>query len=224
MGPIIAKDNAIAGRAYSEPKPVWMGGTKVFEFGNNVKTTMNLIQVGQNKFLFRDGESNDHVPCNDKLEEGNMSNVEIMDHESKSFEELSHVDRGPVEGRVVSTKGVVGMFVKWYIVSGQFFASWLRLIVPLMLQRVLSSLGHEPYALMEASGHSGGIWVLSEIGNGFSFSIIDSFHQATTFRISKGSEAWACSSIYVSPCPAVQELLWAHLALLRNSISIPGRF
>ncbi|KAJ1421151.1 Endonuclease/exonuclease/phosphatase superfamily [Sesbania bispinosa] len=195
MGPIIVKDKAIAGSVYSEPKPVWMGGTKVFEFGNNVKTAMNLIQVGQNKFLFRDGESKDHVPCNDKLEEGNISKVEIINHENKSFDELSHVDRGPVEGRVVSTKGVVESF-------------W-------------SSLRYELYALMEASGHSGGIWVLGEIGSGFSFSIIDSFHQAITFRISKGSEAWSCSAIYASPCPAVRELLWAHLALLRNSISIP---
>lgn len=73
---------------------------------------------------------------------------------------------------------------------------------------------------MEAQVQAGGIWVMST-GNYFSFILLDSFHQAITFKVSRGNCSWICSTVYASPIPSTREALWKHLKTARSSFDPP---
>ena len=60
-------------------------------------------------------------------------------------------------------------------------------------------LGYEICALSEASGHSGGIWVLKSKGCNYDITVIDVYFQAVTICIKKVDCMWFCSTIYGSP-------------------------
>ncbi|KAK7255803.1 hypothetical protein RIF29_29224 [Crotalaria pallida] len=72
-------------------------------------------------------------------------------------------------------------------------------------------LGYVACDIVEARGHSGGIWVLVKENSDFSFAPFNTFHQCITFSISKGSHRWLCSAIYANPSPILHERLWNHL-------------
>lgn len=75
--------------------------------------------------------------------------------------------------------------------------------------------------MVEAIGHSGGLWVLKHNGSNVSTTVIDSHSQAITFRLALGGKSWVCSSIYASPTPTNKPILWQHLSQLCSSISEP---
>lgn len=61
-------------------------------------------------------------------------------------------------------------------------------------------------AIEEASGHSGGIWMLST-DNTVSVELIQSFSQVITLKLKKGSSEWMSSLIYASHVPSSRVLL-----------------
>ena len=83
-----------------------------------------------------------------------------------------------------------------------------------------SSLGYHAIYIVDAVGHSGGIFVLGQV-HGFAACILHSFSQAVTIRISSGSRHWACTAVYASPIPSLRADLWSHLRDIRSAISIP---
>ncbi|KAJ1433704.1 hypothetical protein SESBI_05846 [Sesbania bispinosa] len=58
---------------------------------------MPLRHVGSSKYVFENTE--DHEGSNP----GNLSNMEVMDHESKSQDDLSNVDRGPTSEDILTS-------------------------------------------------------------------------------------------------------------------------
>ncbi|KAJ1404106.1 hypothetical protein SESBI_26843 [Sesbania bispinosa] len=117
------------------PKIIMIGDTKVFNLGGGAKSTMNLLHTGSNNYCFMVSETEDKIVGPGLQRDDNLSNVEVMDHETRGFEKLSHVDRCPTEGGVLTA-------------SEDFWRS----------------LGYEARVVVEVVGHSGGIWVLGEVG------------------------------------------------------------
>lgn len=60
------------------------------------------------------------------------------------------------------------------------------------------SLGYSSLFILEAQGHSRGIWILT-IRMDVNFSLVDSMPQSITFVIKKLTCHWYCTSVYTSP-------------------------
>ncbi|XP_057445038.1 uncharacterized protein LOC130737304 [Lotus japonicus] len=88
-------------------------------------------------------------------------------------------------------------------------------------QRFWKAQGFLPGCIVEATGHSGGIWVLCHQSSPFKVMPLESFHQAVTFDVVLGAFSWTCSAIYASPTPNLREELWGHLAQLRSTVVKP---
>lgn len=69
------------------------------------------------------------------------------------------------------------------------------------------SLGFSLQFVSDASGFSGGIWVLSNNASGLSFRLCDMHQQLITFEIWRANLSWVCSAIYASPILAARESL-----------------
>ncbi|KAF7835740.1 ribonuclease H [Senna tora] len=82
------------------------------------------------------------------------------------------------------------------------------------------TVGYEAIAVNEASGHSGGIWVMSNLPKD-EFEILLSTAQAITFKLGRNDKTWAVTSVYGSPNPASRGLLWDHLRSLKPLIKVP---
>lgn len=80
-------------------------------------------------------------------------------------------------------------------------------------------LGFTPGALVEAVGHSGGIWVLCRVG--LVVLQVEKFSQAVTVRVGGGGNGWFLSAIYGSPTPSIREELWHHLCQKRGEFQTP---
>ena len=63
-------------------------------------------------------------------------------------------------------------------------------------------LGFEAVGIMEANGHSGGIWVLACKGR-YRYQVVDIFQQCVTVKLSHGDKHWLCSATYGSPTPSI---------------------
>ncbi|XP_057442323.1 uncharacterized protein LOC130734042 [Lotus japonicus] len=84
-----------------------------------------------------------------------------------------------------------------------------------------TSLGFTLQFISEATGFSGGIWVLSNEASNLSFRLWDMHSQIVSFEIWRANFSWICSAVYASPIPTNREVLWQHLAGLRGNISLP---
>lgn len=82
------------------------------------------------------------------------------------------------------------------------------------------NLGYKPVAIVEASGQAGGIWVLNS-DDEIDIEILDLFHQAVSFKISKDDKSWICSAVCASPIPSIRSTLWDHLTTIRSSFGLP---
>ena len=88
-------------------------------------------------------------------------------------------------------------------------------------ERFWKNLSFQPIAIIEARGHSGGIWVLVDISSGISFLVVDCFDQMITVRLSYEGSVWVCNAVYVSLIPSVKDRLWEHLGMDSQHISNP---
>ncbi|KAJ1395871.1 Endonuclease/exonuclease/phosphatase superfamily [Sesbania bispinosa] len=82
-------------------------------------------------------------------------------------------------------------------------------------------LRFKPVCIVEAAGHSGGIWIMVQFSCSFSVDLINSFSQVVTIKLSSSRRSWACSVVYGSHVPINRESLWKHLIHLCQNISIP---
>lgn len=82
-------------------------------------------------------------------------------------------------------------------------------------------MGYAPVAIVEAQGHSGGLWVLQHTGLSFSISVFDAGDRSITLELSKGHQKWYCTGLYANPNPIQRHLLWNYLSSLKDSIHGP---
>lgn len=75
------------------------------------------------------------------------------------------------------------------------------------VKRFWSGLGFIDMGIVEANGHSGGIWVLAMENSDFSFGIVDYFEQMISIKMGCGSSGWLCRAIYASPIPSIRKHL-----------------
>ncbi|KAF7813062.1 uncharacterized protein G2W53_034038 [Senna tora] len=83
-----------------------------------------------------------------------------------------------------------------------------------------SYLGYTAVAISEASGHSGGIWVLSNYSKE-KFSTLYNNHQAVTISVKNNGASWVFFAVYGSLNLSTREQLWKHLEEVKCSISCP---
>lgn len=83
-----------------------------------------------------------------------------------------------------------------------------------------SNLGYSVVDIVEANGHSGDIWFLTN-DNRFSITILDSFHQVNSVGIRCDDKEWVCTAVYASPIPSIRSNLWSHLNNLRSLVTCP---
>lgn len=81
--------------------------------------------------------------------------------------------------------------------------------------------GYHPVQVVEAVGHSGGLWVLKQSGSTVNITVLDVHPQVITFRLETGGRSWVCSGLYDSPIPNNRPILWQHLSYLRTTITEP---
>lgn len=82
-------------------------------------------------------------------------------------------------------------------------------------------VGYSKLAAIEARGHSGGLWILTQFGSNISFSIIDISPYAVTFKLSLGGRSWVCIGLYARPISANRPAIWNYFCNLNSSISAP---
>ena len=73
-----------------------------------------------------------------------------------------------------------------------------------------TKLGYEAVKIIEAQGHSGGIWILSS-KQSICCNVLSCFNQAIIVEFSRGRSKWLCTVVYASPIPSQRELLWDYL-------------
>lgn len=83
-----------------------------------------------------------------------------------------------------------------------------------------ASVGYIPVFLHEARGHSGGLWVLSSLGDTV-FTLLENMHQSITFEVRRRTDNWFCSFIYASPLFSNRSRLSEHLEHLRPQVQGP---
>ena len=88
------------------------------------------------------------------------------------------------------------------------------------VDRFWNNLGYSLMACEEASGHAGGIWILSSTPT-LNCQIVDSMHQAISFLVGDGDDSWVCTAAYASPTPIVRSSFWSYLVELRSRVSKP---
>lgn len=82
-------------------------------------------------------------------------------------------------------------------------------------------MGYEAGEIIEAQGHARGIWVLVEKSKLFQVEVLDTFPQAVTLKILKGTSCWVCTAIYANPHLTHHDDLWPYLIALRRCILQP---
>ena len=81
--------------------------------------------------------------------------------------------------------------------------------------------GYNPISIVEAQGHSGGIWLLKSSATNITTTVIDSNPHSITLSVSRGSASTICTCIYASPNHALRPHLWTHLMNINNTIDGP---
>lgn len=81
--------------------------------------------------------------------------------------------------------------------------------------------GYHPIHIVEAQGHSGGLWALVQVGLNLSISVWEFSNHSITLEVNSGNQKWLCSGIYASPNATSRELFWQHLCNLSLSIISP---
>ena len=73
-----------------------------------------------------------------------------------------------------------------------------------------NKLGYEAVKIVEAQGHSGGIWIMSS-DHSIRCNVVSSFTQAITVEFTQCHFVWLCTIVYASPIPSQREFLWSYL-------------
>nr|XP_029148267.1 uncharacterized protein LOC114925184 [Arachis hypogaea] len=83
-----------------------------------------------------------------------------------------------------------------------------------------NNLGYQDVGIVEANGHSGGIWVLCSNSN-ISVRVLDVVDQCISFEITMGNTSSYCSAVYANPHIHRRKELWGDLTRIANMIHGP---
>ncbi|PNY05589.1 ribonuclease H [Trifolium pratense] len=78
---------------------------------------------------------------------------------------------------------------------------------------------YTPVHVVEASGHSGGIWLLQYSRTSFTTTVADANQYSITFTVSYSDVSTSCTCIYASPNPTLRPNFWNYLINLQNTIT-----
>jgi len=84
-----------------------------------------------------------------------------------------------------------------------------------------TNIGYTPEHIIEANGHSGGIWLLKHTAAATTTSITDYNQYSITFTISLGGANTTCTCVYASPNPTLRTTFWNYLSNLNHAIIGP---
>ncbi|XP_057419022.1 uncharacterized protein LOC130713254 [Lotus japonicus] len=89
------------------------------------------------------------------------------------------------------------------------------------VKKFWENLGFLPVNIVEAHGHSGGLWCLALSHILPCIHVVDVFEQAITVEVRVSQSPWICTGVYASPIPASRVACWRYLATLRQRINYP---
>ncbi|GAU20604.1 hypothetical protein TSUD_33400 [Trifolium subterraneum] len=75
--------------------------------------------------------------------------------------------------------------------------------------------------VVEATGHSGGIWLLKLSHSTFTTTVLDANQFSITFTVSYNNVSTSCTCIYASPNPTLRPNFWNYLINLQTTITGP---
>ncbi|XP_057447664.1 uncharacterized protein LOC130739404 [Lotus japonicus] len=81
--------------------------------------------------------------------------------------------------------------------------------------------GYELIHETEATGHSGGIWLLAPTTRTFQIGLVESWEQMISVEVHHGGRRWICTAVYGSPNPVRRQDLWSYLASFRHRCQDP---
>ncbi|MCH82244.1 RNA-directed DNA polymerase (Reverse transcriptase) [Trifolium medium] len=81
--------------------------------------------------------------------------------------------------------------------------------------------GYTPVHIIEAQGHSGGIWLLRLTNSNIHPTVLFTNQYSITFTINRGNATTTCTSIYASPNSSLRPALWNYLSNISHSIAGP---
>jgi len=81
--------------------------------------------------------------------------------------------------------------------------------------------GYIPIHIIEANGHSGGIWLLKHVADNTTSLITASNQYSITFTLSLGNATTTCTCVYASPNATMRTPFWNYLINLNSTITNP---
>lgn len=102
-----------------------------------------------------------------------------------------------------------------------FFAIYETHVPFTRLSSFWTNDGYTPEHIIEANGHSGGIWLLKHSADNTTSTITDSNPYSITFTISLGDATTTCTCIYASPNSTMRTTFWNYLSNLNRTITGP---
>lgn len=82
-------------------------------------------------------------------------------------------------------------------------------------------VGYFPIHIVEAQGHSGGLWAMAQVGLSMNISVWEFSGQSISLEIKLGSQSWICTAVYASPNPTTRDTFWQHLCNISVNIHSP---
>jgi len=102
-----------------------------------------------------------------------------------------------------------------------FLAIYETLVPFLRLSTFWNNNGYNPQHIIEANGHSGGIWLLKQSAKNTTSLITDFNQYSITFTVSLGDATTTCTCVYASPNATMRTYLWTYLSKLNRTIAGP---
>jgi len=81
--------------------------------------------------------------------------------------------------------------------------------------------GYTPVHVIDASGHSGGIWLMIQTATTTISTVLDSNQYSITFTISRGNAITTCTCVYASPNPTMRSNFWNYLTNISHTLAGP---
>lgn len=82
-------------------------------------------------------------------------------------------------------------------------------------------VGYQPVHVVEAQGHSGGLWALASLGLNLNIVVWEYSHHSITLEVTMGNRKWLGTAVYASPNATTRDKFWHYLCNLSKSISSP---
>lgn len=88
---------------------------------------------------------------------------------------------------------------------------------------IAKSLGFSCYHIVDATGFSGGVWLLWN-GPSVSLQVISHSSQTISALVTMDEGSWILTVVYANPCPGIRKSLWNYLDGLASASNLPWLF